>query len=329
MKVAIITGAGGFIGSHLVKRLKKEGYWVRGIDLKYPEFSETKADDFVICDLRKQIEIEEKKVFEMPFKPDIFEVYALAGCMGGTGFIFTGGNDADIIYTNALINLNTVNESIKYGIKKIFFSSSVCVYSGYKQMSLNDSISSENSIYLAIPDNEYGWEKLFSEHLYLAYNKNYGVDVKIARFHNIFGTEDTWQGGREKAPAVFCRKIIEANPKEIIEILGDGNQTRSFLYIDECIKGIRKLMDSDFVGHLDIGSKETVTINHLVKYIMDISGKELKIKHVKNLIKNKNRSSDNKLIKEKLGWEPSFSLKKGLRITYNWIENQIKKKNKF
>ncbi len=322
-KMAIVTGAGGFIGSHLVKRLKKEGYWVRGVDLKYPEFSETEADDFIICDLRNQLEIKEKHIFDIPVL-NITEVYALACHMGGAGFIFTGDNDAEIIYNNAIINLNTAYACNKNKANKVFFSSSACIYPEYNQLDPDNPKCSEDSAYPAAPDSDYGMEKLFSERVYLAYNRNCNLDVRIARFHNIMGKEGTWTGGKEKAPAAVCRKVAMAKDGDTIEIWGDGKQTRSFLYIDECLEGIRRLMNSDFIGPINIGSEEMVTINQLVEYIANIAGKKISIKHIDGPLGVAGRNSDNKLIREKLGWEPNYQLKDGLKKIYRWIEEQIK-----
>jgi nucleoside-diphosphate-sugar epimerase len=319
MKKALVCGAGGFIGSHLVKRLKKEGYWVRGIDLKYPEFGETNADDFVIGDLRDLYIC--KYVTDIKFD----EVYQLAADMGGAGFVFTGENDADIMRNSATINLNMVDTCYKRNIKKMFYSSSACVYSEYNQMDPDNPKCSEDSAYPAAPDSEYGWEKLFSERLYLAYHRNYGMEVYIARFHNIFGPEGTWTGGREKAPAALCRKVAMAPDGGEIEMWGDGKQTRSFLYIDECLEGVRRLMNSNFVGPVNIGSEEMVTINQLAEIIMDITGKKLFIKHIPGPLGVRGRNSDNKLIQEKLGWKPTMKLKEGLKITYEWIKEQIEK----
>ena len=322
MKKALVCGAGGFIGSHLVKRLKKEGFWVRGVDLKYPEFSETAADDFVIGDLRDPYVC--KYVTDIKFD----EVYQLAADMGGAGFVFTGDNDADIMHNSALINLNMLEACYRRNIKKIFYSSSACIYPKYNQEDPDNPKCSENSAYPAYPDSEYGWEKLFSERLYLAFHRNYGMEVRIARYHNIFGPEGTWQGGREKAPAAICRKVAIAKLKgeDYIEIWGDGKQTRSFLYIDECIEGTLRLMRSDFTGPVNIGSEEMVTINQLAEMIMEIAGVKLRIKHVPGPQGVRGRNSDNRLIYEKLGWKPLVSLRKGLEITYAWIEEQVKLK---
>ena len=322
-KMAIITGAGCFIGSHLVKRLKKEGYWVRGVDLKYPEFSKTEADDFIICDLRDQSKIKEKHVFDVPIEFKVVEVYALACHMGGAGFIFTGKNDADILYNNAMINLNTVEECIKHKVDKVFYSSSACIYPEYNQLDPDNPNCSEDSAYPAAPDSDYGWEKLFSEKMFLAYNRNYDLDIRIARFHNIMGPEGTWQGGREKAPAALCRKVAKAKDGGTIEIWGSGKQTRSFLYIDECLEGIRRLMNSNFTGPVNIGSEEKVSINQLAEYVIEIADKVIDVRHIDGPLGVEGRNSDNKLIKEKLGWEPTYGLKKGLEITYKWINQQV------
>ena len=317
MKNALVTGAGGFIGSHLVKRLKKEGYWVRGVDLKYPEFAQTQADEFIIGDLRDQQIV--RNVIDIPFD----EVYQLAADMGGAGYIFTGEHDANVMHNSATINLNMVEQCRIAKIKTIFYSSSACIYPSYNQDDPDNPKCSEDSAYPAYPDSEYGWEKLFSERLYLAYKRNYGMNIRIARFHNIFGPEGAWIGGREKAPAAICRKVAEAKDNGEIEIWGDGKQTRSFLYIDECLEGVRRLVNSDFIGPVNIGSEEMVTINQLAEMIILVSGKRLAIKHINGPLGVRGRNSDNKLIREKLGWEPSMRLKDGLLVTYNWIKSQL------
>ncbi|MDP8200608.1 MAG: NAD-dependent epimerase/dehydratase family protein [Candidatus Tenebribacter burtonii] len=318
LKTALVCGDGGFIGAHLVKQLKMEGFWVRGVDLKYPPFASTKADDFIIGDLR------DKDLVWNVIDQNFDEVYQLAADMGGAGFIFTGNNDADIMHNSALINLNVVKACCVRKVKKVFYSSSACIYPEHNQMNPNDPLTSEESAYPANPDSEYGWEKLFSEHLFLAFKKNYELDVRIARFHNVFGPEGTWIGGREKAPAAFCRKIAEAEDGTMIEMWGNGNQTRSFLYIDECLIGIRKLMDSaDFFGPVNIGSNEMVPINQLAEMIMGIAGKNLEIKHIEGPLGVQGRTSDNTLIKKKLNWEPTASLKDGLEKTYYWINARI------
>ncbi len=317
MKTALVCGAGGFIGSHLVKRLKKEGYWVRGVDLKYPEFSNTAADHFVVGDLRDQTVV--RSVTDQPFD----EVYQLAADMGGAGYIFTGNHDADVMHNSGTINLNMVEQCRIVGVKTIFYSSSACIYPAYNQEDPDNPKCAEDSAYPAAPDSEYGWEKLFSERLYLSYHRNYGMRVRIARFHNIFGPEGTWQGGREKAPAAICRKVIEAPDGGEIEIWGDGKQTRSFLYIDECVEGVRRLVDSDFLGPVNIGSEEMVTINSLAEMAMQIGGKNLNIKHIEGPLGVRGRNSDNRLLREKLGWEPTGKLFAGMEVTYAWIKKQV------
>lgn len=327
-KSALVLGAGGFIGSHLVKRLKGEGYWVRGVDLKYPEFDQTAADDFIIGDLRDRNVVRSA----LDRNPGFDEIYQLAADMGGAGFVFTGEHDFDIMHNSSLINLNVLEALIdmsKVGnsVSKIFYSSSACMYPEYNQLDPDNPNCAEDSAYPANPDSEYGWEKLFSERMYLAAARNYDIQIRIARFHNIFGPFGTWQGGREKAPAALCRKIAMLPPEGgEIEIWGDGKQTRSFLYIDHCLEGIRRLMDSkDFIGPINIGSEEMVTINQLAEMITGISGKRVSFKHVSGPLGVRGRNSDNRLIKEKLGWEPTYSLYDGLQNTYGWIEGEIRK----
>jgi nucleoside-diphosphate-sugar epimerase len=318
MKKALVLGAGGFIGSHLVKKLKKEGFWVRGADLKFPEFNKTQADDFIIGDLRIQTVCD--NVFDRYFD----EVYQLAADMGGAGYIFTGENDADVMHNSALININIVERAVKYKIGKIFYSSSACIYPEFNQMDPDNPNCAENSAYPAAPDSEYGWEKLFSERLYMSFMRNYGLNVRIARFHNIFGPEGTWTGGKEKAPAAMCRKVAMASDNGVIEVWGDGLQTRSFLYIDECLEGIRRLMDCEtFFGPVNIGSDERISINDLAKMVINISKKNITIKNIDGPLGVRGRNSDNNLIKEKLGWAPSLPLVKGMEKTYNWINNQV------
>lgn len=319
-KKALVCGAGGFIGSHTVRKLKKEGFWIRGVDLKCPQYSKTEADEFIIGDLRNPQFCQ--KILDIPFA----EVYQLAADMGGAGYIFTGDNDADIMHKSTQINLNILNFAVKVHIKKIFFSSSACIYPMYNQLDPDNPKCNEDSAYPAAPDSEYGWEKIFSERLYLSYWRNYGLDVRIARFHNVFGPEGAWQGGREKAPAAICRKVAQANDGGEIEVWGDGKQTRSFLFIDECLAGVRRLMDAkNFHGPVNIGSEEMISINQMAEMVIKISGKKIKIKHVKGPLGVRGRNSDNRLIRKKLGWEPKMKLKEGLEITYKWIEEQVKK----
>lgn len=316
-KTALVSGAGGFIGSHLVKKLKREGFWVRGVDLKYPDFTATKADDFVIGDLRNPEFC--KAILDMPFN----EVYQLAADMGGAGYIFTGENDADIMHNSATINLNMLHYGKEAEIEKIFYSSSACIYPEHNQQDPSNPKCDEASAYPAAPDSEYGWEKLFSERLYFSYHKNYGIPVRVARFHNIFGPEGTWTGGKEKAPAAICRKVAEAEDNGVIEIWGDGQQTRSFLYIDDCLVGMRRLMDSEFPGPVNIGSDEMVTINQLADMVMKIAGKDLSLKHIPGPLGVRGRNSDNDLIHKKLGWAPRQPLHEGLKKTYEWISEQV------
>lgn len=313
-----MCGAGGFIGSHLVKNLKRKGFWVRGVDLKYPEFSETAADDFIIGDLRDTGVC--RDVVDICFD----ETYQLAADMGGAGFIFTGEHDSEVMHNSATINLNMVDVSCKRGVGKMFYSSSACIYPEHNQTDPDNPLCSEESAYPAAPDSEYGWEKLFSERMYLAYHRNNGLEMRIARFHNIFGPEGTWSGGREKAPAAFCRKVAETPEGGSIEIWGDGEQTRSFLYVDECLDGMRRLMDSDFTGPVNIGSEEMVTINELAEMIMSIAGKELAIEHIPGPLGVRGRNSDNRLISARLGWKPTRPLREGMRKTYRWIRDQVK-----
>lgn len=319
MKSALVCGGGGFIGSHLVKRLKSEGFWVRAVDLKFPEFSETHADDFVIADLRDASEC--RHVIDRQFT----EIYQLAADMGGAGFIFTGEHDADIMHNSATINLNILSACARRNNKRIFYSSSACMYPEHNQLDPNAPVTRESSAYPANPDSEYGWEKLFSERLYLAYSRNYGIEARVARYHNIFGPEGTWDGGREKAPAALCRKVAAARDGGTIEIWGDGKQTRSFLYIDECVEGTIRLMRSDFSGPVNIGSDEMVTINDLARTIIDISDKAVSIDHIPGPLGVRGRNSDNTLIKERLGWAPRQPLADGLRLTYPWVANQLKR----
>jgi nucleoside-diphosphate-sugar epimerase len=315
MKKALVCGAGGFIGSHLVRRLKKEGYFVRGVDLKYPEFSKTEADEFIKGDLRN-LSIVDVCV------DGVDEIYQLAADMGGADFIFTGKNDSDIMHNSAMVNLNIVDSMKRLGVKKVFYSSSACMYPEDHQLEVDVPALREDMAYPGNPDSEYGWEKLFSERLFLAYAKNYDFDVRVARFHNIFGPEGTYQGGREKAPAALCRKVIESNG--VIEVYGDGKQTRSFLYIDECVEGIRRLMESDCIEPLNIGSDEVISINDFAQMIIGISEKEVVIKNIDvPQLGVRGRNSDNTLIKEKLGWSPIQPLRVGIKHTYEWIEGEV------
>jgi nucleoside-diphosphate-sugar epimerase len=322
-KTALVCGAGGFIGSHLVKRLKSEGYWVRGVDLKYPDFDKTHADDFLIGDLRDPL------ICRDAVDQSFDEVYQLAADMGGAGYVFTGDNDADIMHNSALINLNMLEACYKRNVKRIFYSSSACIYPEYNQMDTENPKTAEDSAYPASPDSEYGWEKLFSERLFLAFHRNYGMEVRIARFHNIFGPEGSWNDGREKAPAALCRKVAETPDGAEIEMWGDGNQTRSFLYIDECLEGVRRLMDSNFLGPVNIGSEEMVSINELAEMVMDIAGKKLTSNHIPGPLGVRGRKSDNALIQERLGWAPNYPLRKGLEKTYLWIKEQVEKSQQF
>tara|TARA_B100000963_G_C22638771_1_gene679171 strand:+ start:7111 stop:8100 length:990 start_codon:yes stop_codon:yes gene_type:complete len=317
-KKALVLGAGGFIGSHMVTFLKENNYWVKGADLKYPSFAKTDADKFLIGDLKNK-----------QFCKDLFlddnneliiydEIYQFAADMGGAGYVHTGTNDADIVHNSALINLNIVDLSVKNKAKKIFYSSSACIY-GVQDCK-------EEMAYPANPDGEYGWEKLFSERLYLSYNRNLNLDVRIARFHNIFGPNGSWNDGREKAPAAICRKVAMSDG--VVEVWGDGEQTRSFLYIDECIQGVRKLMDSDFIGPVNIGSDEMVSINEFTDMVISISNKSnLKIKHIDGPQGIRGRNSNNELIFQKLNWKPSQPLEDGVKKTYQWIMQQVEKES--
>jgi len=340
-KKALVLGAGGFIGSHMVKRLRSEGYWVRGVDLKYPEFAETEANEFIRGDLRDAAFVRKcldykgtggKFYEEIPYKYThaFDEIYQFAADMGGAGFVFTGENDAEIMQNSVTINLNVLeqqrlmNKEHDRNYTKIFYSGSACMYPEHNQLDPNDPNCREDSAYPAAPDSEYGWEKLFSERLYLAYNRNHGIPVRIARYHNIFGPEGTWDGGREKAPAAICRKVALAEEENgSIEVWGDGLQTRSFLYIDECIEATRRLMDSNFLGPVNIGSEEMVSINQLVDTAAKVAGKTIEKNHIDGPLGVRGRNSNNDLVREKLGWDYSQTLEEGIAKTYVWISEQI------
>ncbi len=325
-KKALVCGGGGFIGSHMVNRLKKEGYFVRAVDIKKPEFEETQADDFVIKDLTLQEDFQSLLLIESePFD----EIYQFAADMGGAGYIFTGDNDANLMHNSISINLNILMFHNKINLEKnlnkttIFYSSSACIYPEFNQLDPDNPNCVEDSAYPAMPDSEYGWEKLFSERLFLSYNKNFNLPVRIARYHNIFGPQGTYDGGKEKAPAAICRKIACAENEDNIEIWGDGKQTRSFLFIDECIEATRRLVDSDFIGPVNIGSEEMVTINKLVEIVAEVANKKIEIEHIDGPLGVRGRNSDNTLINEKLDWNYTMSLKEGITKTYNWINDQI------
>jgi GDP-D-mannose 3',5'-epimerase len=302
----------------LGKKLKREGHWVRGVDLKLHEFSKSPADEFIVGDLTDQALV--RQVLDMPFD----EVYQLAADMGGAGYLFTGENDANVMHNSALVNLNIIQQALKVGVKKLFYSSSACIYPSYNQEDPQNPKCSEDSAYPAMPDSDYGWEKLFSERLFQAFNRNYNMDVRIARFHNIFGPEGTYTGGKEKSPAAICRKVAEAEDGEWVEVWGDGLQTRSYLYIEECLEGIERLMNSDFVGPVNIGSEEMVTLNQLAEMVIGFSNKNLYIKNVEVAHTGvRGRNSDNNLIKKELGWAPSKPLSEGMRKTFEWIALQV------
>jgi GDP-D-mannose 3',5'-epimerase len=318
MLKALVCGAGGFIGSHLVKRLKREGYWVRGVDLKRPEFAPSAADEFVIGDLR------DPAVGASVLDQRFDEVYQLAADMGGAGYLFTGDNDADVMHNSAAINLSIVDHCRRKSVPKVFYSSSACVYPEHNQMDPENPKCSEDSVYPAAPDSDYGWEKLFSERLYLAYGRNHGLGVRIARFHNIFGEEGTWRGGKEKAPAALARKVAECPDGGDIEVWGDGKQTRSFLHVDECVEGVRRLVLSGATGPVNIGSEEMVSINDLARLFIEISGKDLGIRHVPGPQGVRGRTSDNRLIRQLIGWAPTLPLRAGLERAYRWIDLQVR-----
>jgi nucleoside-diphosphate-sugar epimerase len=320
-KKALVCGAGGFIGGHLVKRLKEEGYFVRGVDIKQHEYRKTSADEFVQGDLREQ-DVCRKITADIKFD----ELYQLAADMGGAGYIFTGEHDAAVMHNSATINLNMAEEARKTGVGKIFYSSSACIYPASIQEETDNPGLKETDAYPAGPDSEYGWEKLFSERMYMAYARNYGMEIHIARFHNIFGPFGTWEGGREKAPAAMCRKVAETPEGGSIELWGDGEQTRTFLYVDECLEGIRRLMKSNVMGPVNIGSDELISINGLAEMAMSIAGKKVVIQHVPGPLGVRGRSSDNTYIQQALGWRPATKLIDGMKITYQWIEEQVKQR---
>ena len=323
MKTGLVCGAGGFIGGHLVARLKDEGYWVRGVDIKHHEYRDTAADEFFVLDLRDPNNV--KEVFTILGSTKTFdEVYQLAADMGGAGYIFTGEHDADVMHNSALINLNVTHCAMQFENKpKIFYSSSACMYPEYNQLDPQNPKCTEDSAYPAAPDSEYGWEKLFSERLYLSYNRNYGLPVKIGRFHNIYGPYGSWNNGKEKAPAAICRKVAQADNGGFIEVWGDGKQTRSFLYIDECVEAVRRLMQSEFTGPVNIGSEEMVSINELAELVISISGKNVSIKNCPGPEGVRGRNSDNSLIFEKLSWKPNSPLKDGIIKTFTWIDYKV------
>lgn len=325
MKTALVCGGHGFIGHHLARKLKKDGYWVRTVDINEFVYGNLEVDDYVVGDLRDP----EVCLLNTSYKGGpLDEVYCMAATMGGAGFIFTGNNDAQVMHDSALININMAEACRISCVKKIFYSSSACVYNQFNQEDTGNPQTYEESAYPAWPDSEYGWEKLFSERLYMSYARNFGMNIKIARFHNIFGKEGAWGNGREKAPAAMCRKVAESENRSEIEIWGDGKQTRSFLYIDECLDGIRRLMNSDFSGPVNIGSDETVSINKLVDIVKIVAGKpDIKIKHIEGPLGVRGRNSDNRLIKEKLGWVPDYPLIEGIKKLYPWIEEQVKSGN--
>jgi nucleoside-diphosphate-sugar epimerase len=321
MKKILVCGAGGFIGTHLVTDLKKQGYYVVGADLKYPEYSVTDADEFYITDLRSQESVKNLVT------DDLYEIYQLAADMGGAGYIFTGEHDADIMHNSAMINLNILSEAVKKRIKRVFYSSSACMYPEHNQTDPDNPVLSEDSAYPANPDSEYGWEKLFSERLYLTYAKNYGIRSRIARLHNVYGPLGSWNNGKEKAPAAICRKVVESTGT--VEVWGPGNQTRSFLYIDECIKGIHAIMNSDYDKPINLGSSRMISINDLVRLTAKIADKEISIVNIDGPIGVMGRTSDNTLIKQVLKWQPDEDLEYGIANTYKWIEAQANLNEQF
>jgi nucleoside-diphosphate-sugar epimerase len=319
MKKILVCGAGGFIGSHLVETLKKQGHYIIGADLKYPLYNKTVADEFYLIDLRNQLDVGKLVT------SDIDEIYQLAADMGGAGYVFTGEHDADIMHNSVMINLNILNEMQKKGVKNVFYSSSACMYPDHNQTDPNNPLLSEDSAYPANPDSEYGWEKLFSERLYMSYARNYNLRVRIARFHNIFGPLGSWNNGKEKSPAAMCRKVAMCKDGDTIDVWGPGTQTRSFLFIDECIEGIQRIMKSDYDKPINLGSTRMISINNLVLLIAKMNGKTVNIRNIDGPIGVMGRTSDNQLIKEVIGWVPEENLESGLIKTYAWISEQIQK----
>ena len=317
MKKILVCGAGGFIGSHLVEKLKEQGHYVIGADLHYPLYNETPADEFYIMDLREQENV--RKLITT----GIDEVYQLAADMGGAGYIFTGEHDADIMHNSCQINLNVLDAMVKTGVKKVFYSSSACMYPSHNQEDPDNPLLTEDSAYPANPDSEYGWEKLFSERLYMTYAKNYNLDVRIARFHNIFGPRGSWDNGKEKAPAALCRKVALCKEGGVIDVWGPGNQTRSFLFIDECVEGMQRIMASNYTKPVNLGSTRMISINNLVLLIAKLNRKNVSIRNVDGPRGVMGRNSDNKLIKETINWAPDEDLESGLIKTYKWIDEQI------
>jgi nucleoside-diphosphate-sugar epimerase len=319
MKKILVCGAGGFIGTHLVNSLKKLGHYVIGADIKKPEYSITNADEFHLLDLRSQESVSKL------ITTDIYEIYQLAADMGGAGYILTGQNDADVMHNSLLINLNIAKEMVNKNVKRILYTSSACVYPEHNQQDPNNPLCSEDSVYPAAPDSEYGWEKLFSERLYMTFERNYGIRTRIARLHNVFGPLGSWNNGKEKAPAALCRKVAESNG--VVEVWGPGTQTRSFLFIDECIEGMHKIMASEYNKPLNLGSERLISINGLVSLIANRARKNIEIKNIEGPIGVMGRTSHNKLIQEVTRWQPNEDLEKGIDITYKWIAEQIAKEN--